>query len=183
MKTWKDWVVAVMGLVLVHGCATRYAPAPSPGAPGYSIEPLGPEEAWVAFCGNGNTPSDRALDFALLRAAEWALEKGCAWFVLADVVNISSVKTYTTAPQLYRGTRLNDGSGPALLGATGVASPGTESIPLLRTESVSRPYFRPGVRLRVRLIAAPTENPSPYAAAAVRQQVRRKYGLGEQAPR
>lgn len=179
MNTWTDWVVAMMGLVLVHGCATRYAPAPSPGAPGYAIEVLGPEEAWVAFSGNGNTASDRVFDFALLRAADWAAEEGFAWFVLADLVNTSSVKTYRTAPQLYRGTQLNDGSGPVLLGATGVASPGTESIPLLRTESESRPYVRPGVRLRVRLLAAPAENPSPYAVADVRQQLRRKYGLGE----
>ena len=102
-------------LVLVFaacmGPPTRYVPAEAgPALPelgpqsvvseetlyGYSELEISPTLVRVTFKGNASTQDTRAVDFALLRAAEVALERGYPLFVVRDRANVSESQTHTS---------------------------------------------------------------------------------------
>lgn len=65
---------------LLSACVTGYAP--STGGDGFSETQLSPTSFQVTFRGNTKTTPERAYDFALLRAAELALNNKCPYFVV-----------------------------------------------------------------------------------------------------
>jgi len=83
--------IAAMALV---GCATAYQPQGATG--GFSEAQLDEDVFQVTFKGNGYTDRDRANDFALLRSAEIALEKGYKYFVIVDAQQYSKNSSFTT---------------------------------------------------------------------------------------
>lgn len=78
----RNIVVAALLLALV-ACATAvgtaYAPADSRGY-GYAATRIEGDRFRVSFAGDGATPAEIAEDYALLRAAEIAIENGYDWF-------------------------------------------------------------------------------------------------------
>jgi hypothetical protein len=79
------------------GCATRYKADGISG--GYTEQQLAPNVYAVEFSGNGFTGSQRAVDFALLRAAELAVDKKYRYFAIISAgrdVRISQANLPTT---------------------------------------------------------------------------------------
>jgi len=63
---------------------------------GYSEQEYSPTLYIVSFSANGSTPQESAEDFALLRAAELAIEHGYRYFAVRDRLNLSTEYSYTT---------------------------------------------------------------------------------------
>lgn len=74
---------AVATILLIGACATAvgtpYAPANRQGY-GYVSTKIEGDRFRVSFAGDGATPADVVEDYALLRAAELAVENGYDWF-------------------------------------------------------------------------------------------------------
>lgn len=70
-------------LLTLAACATAvgtlYGPADRQGY-GYTASAIEGDRYRIAFAGDGATPADVVEDYALLRAAEIAVEKGYDWF-------------------------------------------------------------------------------------------------------
>jgi hypothetical protein len=76
-------LLTAAGLALaLAACATptRYGPAASPGAVGYSELPLEAGRFRVTFHGGSGAGPTQVADYALLRAAELTLANGADWF-------------------------------------------------------------------------------------------------------
>ncbi len=86
--------VSIALAVLLAGCATAYKPDGVMG--GFSSSQLDENVFQVNFKGIGFTDRDEANDYALLRSAEIALEKGYSYFVIVDAQQYSKNSTYTT---------------------------------------------------------------------------------------
>lgn len=84
----------LMAAITLGGCATAYQPQGATG--GFSEAQLDENVFQVNFKGNGYTDHDRANDFALLRSAEIALEKGYKYFIIVDAQQYSQDSAYTT---------------------------------------------------------------------------------------
>jgi hypothetical protein len=89
--------LAIVCLALA-GCATEYQPQGFTG--GYSDFLTAPDEAVIAFHGNGFTSGERAAQMAALRCAEVTLEHGYRYFVLVAVSDVSSNASFTTPGML-----------------------------------------------------------------------------------
>lgn len=74
---------ALAGVFLLAACATAvgtaYAPADKRGY-GFSDTRVESDRFRVTFAGDGATPPEAVEDFALLRAADLAIENGFDWF-------------------------------------------------------------------------------------------------------
>jgi len=79
---------------LLAGCATAYQPQGATG--GFSSSQLDENVFQVSFKGNGYTDRDKANDYALLRSAEIALEKGYSYFIIVDAQQYSKNSSFTT---------------------------------------------------------------------------------------
>ena len=75
-------IAIVCGLIYIYAKSTPYAPKGFLG--GYSETQLAADMYRVRFNGNGNTRTDRAVDFCMLRCAELTLEKGFKYFYIID---------------------------------------------------------------------------------------------------
>lgn len=85
-------VVATVGWLA--GCATSYQRTGFTG--GYSETQLAPDVFRVAFRGNGYTSPERAQDFAMLRAAELALQRGFTHLAVVDERSSTTAHSFTT---------------------------------------------------------------------------------------
>ena len=79
---------------VVTGCATPYQSQGFRG--GFDETRLQPNVFRVSFVGNAQTSAQTASDYALLRAAELALENGFTHFVVTDSQNQSQSGVFTT---------------------------------------------------------------------------------------
>lgn len=86
--------MSIAVVVLLTGCATAYQPQGATG--GFSSSQLDENVFQVSFKGNGYTDRDKANDYALLRSAEIALEKGYSYFIIVDAQQYAKNSTYTT---------------------------------------------------------------------------------------
>ena len=86
--------VLLIAAMALAGCATTYQPQGATG--GFSEAQLDENVFQVTFKGNGYTDRDRANDFALLRSAEIALEKGYKYFIIVDAQQYSKNSSFTT---------------------------------------------------------------------------------------
>lgn len=83
----KKIIVALFGVVLLSGCATPYKPNGFAFNGGFDSVELEPNYFRVVFKGNEKTSRERASDFALLRASDLMLERGCASFAVVKSSN------------------------------------------------------------------------------------------------
>ena len=72
--------IAWILLLALAGCATAYQEKGLTG--GFSDTLLAPDMFKIDFTGNGFTSSERASDFAMLRAADISLNLGCSYFAV-----------------------------------------------------------------------------------------------------
>jgi hypothetical protein len=161
-----------MALVLLFGagCATPYRPAR--GGKGYEETRLAPDQFRVSFQGNGQTSSQQANDFALLRAAQLTLEHGFHYFAVIDVTNTTSARPYIQRQQFYSDYPPYMGLPPPALGASDPYRFGY----IVEYEE-PRIYFRPGIRLLIRCFARKPDKPFTYDAAALQQSFKQKYRI------
>jgi hypothetical protein len=74
-------IILIAASLLIFGCgATAYKPYGLTG--GYSDKKLFNDEFVISFDGNIRTDANRAIDFAMLRAAEITLDNGYKYFVI-----------------------------------------------------------------------------------------------------
>ena len=93
-------------VLLVVGCVTPYQPMGARG--GYQVLPIAEDTFIVSVGGNAYTQPQRVYDYALLQAADLALEHGRRYFsaVLDNQHTRSSVVMtqgfgYNTGPQMH----------------------------------------------------------------------------------
>jgi hypothetical protein len=166
---------SLVASLLVSSCATPYQPLDH--RYGYSEQQVGNDVFEVSFLGNGHSSYERVLDFAMLRAADIALSRQAKSFTLLDLVNLSSVRTYQT-PTLFDWTAspyLGPG-GQYLLPAAGLAD-WTERSYLVMEPAQERTYYRPGVKLKVKLLPDPPGSYYPYDPAKESERLKRKYRI------
>jgi hypothetical protein len=161
--------------LLVCSCATSYQAYDHHY--GYSEQQVEKDVYEVSFLGNANSSYERVKDFALLRAAEIALSRQAKSFTLLDVVNLSSAQPYLTAPRFYWTTasELNAG-GQNILPAVGLFD-GPEWSYRVMEPAQTRIYYRPGARLKVKLLPDPPGSYYPYDPAKVSERLKRKYRM------
>jgi len=75
-------IIIVGGFIYLKFKSTPYQPKNFFG--GYSETQLAVDMYRVKFNGNGNTKTDRTIDFCMLRCAELTLEKGYKYFYIID---------------------------------------------------------------------------------------------------
>jgi hypothetical protein len=173
-----SYLVLGLGLaasLLACSCATPYKPLDH--RYGYSEEPIGNAVYEVTFLGNANSSYERALDFAMLRAAEIALSRQARSFTLLDVVNLSSARRYLTSSYTYwtASPYLDPGDPTALL----IAGPmdWMDWSYLVLEPAQERVYYRPGVKLKVQLLSDSPGSYYPYDPAKESERLRGKYNI------
>ena len=161
--------------LLVSSCATPYEPLDHHY--GYSEKRIGNDVYEVSFLANGNSSYQRVLDFAMLRAAEIALNRHAKSFVVLDVINLSSARSYLTAPQFYWTTAGGLHTGGPDLPPSAAVLDWNEHGYLVMEPAQEGIYYRPGVMLKVKLLPGPPGSYYPYDPAKVSEQLKRKYGI------
>lgn len=77
-------IAAVLALLCLSACATPaptvFAPAPAPGAVGFTDYRIEADRWRITFRGGPGAPPEQVADYALLRAADLALAQGYDWF-------------------------------------------------------------------------------------------------------
>ena len=90
----KNKLIALLLAILLFSCATPYQNLGFSG--GYSDTKPSKNIFSVRFNGNGFTDLNRAIDFALLRSAEIAIENGYNFFSIIDQSNQTTYDIHTT---------------------------------------------------------------------------------------
>jgi hypothetical protein len=78
------YALILVALFALNGCATPYQPTGSKRMGGYSERTLPTGEYVVSFLGNGFTPTETIVDYALLRSAELTLAKSKKYFAVVN---------------------------------------------------------------------------------------------------
>jgi hypothetical protein len=156
-------------------CATPYRPVDH--SYGYFERQIGTNVYEVGFLGNGQTSYERACDFAMLRAAEIALDHHAKAFILLDLVNLSSVRRYHIPSQYYwtSAPEATAGARPAVP-AAGMFD-GPDWSYLMFEPAQEGAYYRPGVKLTIKLLPDPPGSYYPYYPSAESERLRRKYRI------
>jgi hypothetical protein len=138
---------------------------------------VGEAEYEVSFLGNGSSSYDRVLDFALLRAAEIALKRQAKSFTVTDVINLSSTRRYNSSSQFYWTVAPTLSTGGELLPSAPQFPGWTDLNYHMAAPMEERVFYRPGVRLRIKLSAGAAAGGYAYDSAKLREQLKQKYGL------
>jgi hypothetical protein len=86
-------IVVALAALSLAACATTptvYQPAAGPKAVGYSEYRIEPGRYRITFRGGSGAPAQQVFDYALLRAADIAIEQGYDWFRVYDRFTESS---------------------------------------------------------------------------------------------
>jgi hypothetical protein len=160
--------------LLFCSCATPYQPLGD--RYGYSEQQISNSVYEVSFRANGHSSYQRALDFAMLRAAEIALSHDAKSFAILDVANLSSARPYHSPTHPYWTTALF--MSPADQSILPPAGPVTWTFPSYQVIDFpeTRIYYRPGAKLYIKLLAEPPGN-SRYDPMNEVERLRRKYGI------
>ena len=161
--------LCVLSFACVVGCATGYQRRMF--LSGYEDLPIRDDIHWVTFRGNGYTSEDRAADFALLRSAEVALERGCPFFVILEKETHSNVSTRTspTVTQTF-GNRDSFGN----VNATSFTSGGSTHV---------RRTPRSQIVVRMLKERPDDDGDSVYDAVQIRRSLRAQYNLDQPKPK
>jgi hypothetical protein len=165
----------VLSSIVVCSCASPYRPLTHHY--GYSDHQIGTNEYEVSFVANGESSYDRAFDFALLRAAEIALDRQAKSFTVTDVINLSSAKRYQIPPHYYWTASPYLDRGGITVPSAPEFLPPTQYSYLMVTQPEEGIYYRPGVKLMVKLSDQVTTGYYPYDPAKLRARLEQKYGL------
>ena len=114
--------LAIAVLIGLSGCATPYQSKGFTG--GYSEVQLDENVFKVSFRGNGYTGKERAANFALLRCAEVALDKGFKDFIIADLYDSTSDSSFTIPTQTATNMNYNSYGSSGYVNATSRTSGG-----------------------------------------------------------
>ena len=94
-------LLVLASLTAIAGCATGYHSVKFSG--GYSHTQLGRDAFSVTYSGNAFVGREKAIDFAILRAAELADQAGYGYFLIVrsslDLSTYTTRTTYTTQQQ------------------------------------------------------------------------------------
>ena len=115
-----------VSLLLLSGCATEYG-AKSFWAGGFEETQLAPDVYRVTFSANDSTTMARTSDFALLRAAELALENGYPYFEVLDAKQWVNTDVYST-PVTTTTTGSVVGSGNTVAGSSVTTTTGGQTF-------------------------------------------------------
>lgn len=170
MKTinWHGIVAACAVAVWFNaGCATPYQRVGRTG--GISETQLAPDIFRITSYGNGYSVRERVSDFALLRAAELAIENGFTHFLVMD--ETSGGRSQTRVTPTTTTTRLPP-----------TAQLGKQTVPLgVATTTTSggdvKTVFRPETSITVRMMKNPGPDLVAYDATFLSKSIRQKYGL------
>ena len=121
----------------------------------------------IRFAGNGYTSSERAQDFALLRAADLTLTHGFRYFAIANSAEGSSISSVTLP-----GTSYTTGN-VTRYGNTAVGSATTTYIP-----PTSIPIIKPRAGILIRCFQQRPPAGYVFDASFLSQSIRAKYGMG-----
>jgi len=135
------------------------------------------DEYEVGFLGNGNTPYEMAYDFALLRAAEIALNRQAKSFVVSDAANLSSVHRYESPPHYFGATSAYLATGGQTVPAAPEFISGLERGYFMVTAPEERTYYRPGLRLKIKLLPEAPGSYYPYDPASIITRLKLKYRI------
>lgn len=161
--------VLLLWLFLLAGCVTPYQPLGYTG--GFSETQLSENIFQVNFKGNGDTSSERASDFALLRSAEVTLENGYRYFALMDSQNTEKVSHHKTPVRAHTTGDLN------IHGSYGTYSE-TTSFSGGQINTIRKPRaFNTIICFKDK----PKNMQFVFDAAFIKQSIRSKYKLNEEA--
>lgn len=158
--------------VLVAGCASPYQSDGLMG--GYTETALAPDVVRISFRGNAYTSPEQTFDFALLRAAEYGLERDYGYFVILDEAESEKVVQWTSP-----GTARTSGSGaiegrfygPRFAGDLSYSSTTTYTPPRTTT------MVKPRTALTVRYLQDKPEGGEAFDAAFLVDSLRTKYKI------
>jgi len=101
----------VMVALALAGCATAYQPIGTDVTGGYETRRVAEGVFVVSFYGNGFTAPKRAVDFAMLRAAETTLEYNFRYFIIWGTEDASSSSTIHLGSNSYTTGTVNSFGG------------------------------------------------------------------------
>lgn len=151
-------------VVLVAGCSTPYQSTGLTG--GYSQTQLAPDVFRVAFRGNGYTSGERAQDFAMLRAAELALQQGYTHFAVVDERSSTTAHSFTTAGQATT-------TGSAYV----YGNHATYSGHTTYTPGQTHTFYKPKTGIVVQLFKSKPDGVFAYDAAFLQQSIKQTYKI------
>jgi hypothetical protein len=151
-------------LLLLSSCATSYQSTGFTG--GYTDTQLAPDAFRISFEGNGFTSSDRAQDFALLRAADVTLSHGFRYFGIVNEANSGTMSSITLPGQSYTSANVT-GYGNSAYG-TAV----TTFVP-----PTNIPIFKPKSGLLIRCFADRPQGAYVFDAPFLSNSIRTKYHI------
>jgi hypothetical protein len=161
-------VLITLVLAALSGCATPYQKVGTDISGGHSFHRISNDVFVVSFMGNGFTPPRQAADFAMLRAAELALEHKFRYFTILGEFDRSGVDyAQFTTPGYTTGTVTNYG---------GFATFSATTTPATTTHI---PIFKPGSELAIRCYDQTPggHTGQVFEAANVASQLRVRYKL------
>ena len=161
-------LLAFVGALALAGCATPYHKIGTDISGRHSFRRLAVNVFVVTFMANGFTPPKQAADFAMLRAAEVALEHRFRYFtIVGDFDRSGTDSAQFTMPGYTTGTVTNCG---------GFATFSATTTPATTTQI---PIFKPGSDLAIHCYDhSPSGHTGKvYDAALVAAQLRSRYKL------
>jgi hypothetical protein len=159
-------LLAILVLAALSGCATPYQKIGTDLSGGHSFHRISTDVFVVSFMGNGFTPPRQAADFAMLRAAEIALEYKFRYFAILGEFDRSGVDcAQFTTPGSTTGSVINYGDFATFSAIT--TPPTTTQIPI----------FEPGSELAIRCYdkAPGGHTGQVFEATNVASQLRLRY--------
>ena len=162
----KLFVLLAAVLLLAFGsCATEYQSKGFSG--GFSDTQLAPDAFQIRFAGNGYTSSERAQDFALLRAADLTLSHGFHYFAIVNSAEGSSISSVTLPGTSYTTGNITR------YGNTAIGSATTTYIP-----PTNIPIHKPRTGILIRCFQQRPTGGYVFDASFLSQSIRTKYGMG-----
>ena len=155
------FIIAI--LFLFSGCATSYQPKGFTG--GFSETRLAPDTFRVRFSGNGRTSTERAEDFALLRAADLSTNAGFSYFSIITSTSGVAQSSFQTPGQSITTVQAQ---GNGFVGST-TYIPG-QNINI----------FKPRSGLMIKCFKDKPAGVDTFDARFLQQELRRKYHIDAQ---
>jgi len=162
-------ITFILIVLIVQGCATGYKKVGFKG--GYSEIQLDENVFKVSFRGNAYTGREKASDFALLRCAELALEKGFEYFAIIEATNSTSTSTYKT-PTTTRTTGSIYGSDNYAHGEATTTTTGGQTYRLAKPSSTNT----------IVCFEEKPETGFAYNARMTVESISEKYGIEKPSP-
>ena len=155
--------------IFVAGCATPYQKIGTDSTGGHMYRRLGKDTFTVSFLANGFTAPKRAVDFALLRAAEVTLEHGFLCFTIIGEEDLSSRETFQSGGTAYTTGTAKSYGGYTTYSGTTTYTPTETSV------------YKPGSEIAIHCF---TDVPGDHAgmvyfAEKVKTELRTKYLIKE----